>query len=55
MLSPSFIEKRHHEWPKASITSECILHSTVPRETEDNVTGRRGFIAGGKGYWQQIR
>ncbi len=31
-----------------SITSECILHSTVISGTEINVTGKRGFIAGGK-------
>ncbi len=33
---------------KGGITSECILHSTVTSGTEVNVTGRRGFIAGGK-------
>ncbi|WP_330369759.1 FapA family protein [Butyrivibrio sp. FCS014] len=33
---------------KGSITSECILHSTVASGTEITVTGRRGFIAGGK-------
>ncbi len=31
-----------------SITSECILHSNVTSGTEINVTGKRGFIAGGK-------
>ncbi|MCR5670094.1 MAG: FapA family protein, partial [Butyrivibrio sp.] len=31
-----------------SITSECILHSTVSSGTEITVTGKRGFIAGGK-------
>ena len=31
-----------------SISSECILHSDVSSGTEINVTGRRGFIAGGK-------
>ena len=31
-----------------SINSECILHSTVTSGTEINVTGKRGFIAGGK-------
>ena len=30
------------------IASECILHSNVTSGTEINVTGRRGFIAGGK-------
>ncbi|WP_029232114.1 DUF342 domain-containing protein [Butyrivibrio sp. VCB2006] len=30
------------------ITSECILHSNVTSGTEINVTGKRGFIAGGK-------
>ena len=33
---------------KGSITSECILHSNVSSGTEINVTGRRGFIAGGR-------
>ena len=33
---------------RGGITSECILHSTVSSGTEINVTGRRGFIAGGK-------
>ncbi len=33
---------------KGGITSECILHSTVSSGTEINVTGKRGFIAGGK-------
>ena len=33
---------------KGSITSECILHSKVISGTEINVTGKRGFIAGGK-------
>ena len=33
---------------RGSITSECILHSNVSSGTEINVTGRRGFIAGGK-------
>ena len=33
---------------KGSITSECILHSNVSSGTEVNVTGKRGFIAGGK-------
>ncbi len=33
---------------RGGITSECILHSTVASGTEINVTGRRGFIAGGK-------
>ncbi len=33
---------------KGGITSECILHSTVISGTEINVTGKRGFIAGGK-------
>ena len=33
---------------KGGITSECILHSNVTSGTEINVTGRRGFIAGGK-------
>lgn len=33
---------------KGSISSECILHSTVISGTEINVTGKRGFIAGGK-------
>ncbi len=33
---------------KGSITSECILHSSVASGTEINVTGKRGFIAGGK-------
>ena len=33
---------------KGSITSECILHSNVISGTEINVTGKRGFIAGGK-------
>jgi uncharacterized protein (DUF342 family) len=33
---------------KGSISSECILHSTVASGTEINVTGKRGFIAGGK-------
>ncbi len=33
---------------KGSITSECILHSNVASGTEIGVTGRRGFIAGGK-------
>ncbi len=33
---------------KGSITSECILHSQVTSGTEIIVTGKRGFIAGGK-------
>ncbi len=33
---------------KGSITSECILHSNVSSGTEVNVTGKRGFIAGGR-------
>ena len=33
---------------RGSITSECILHSNVSSGTEICVTGRRGFIAGGK-------
>ncbi|WP_034452286.1 DUF342 domain-containing protein [Butyrivibrio sp. AE2032] len=33
---------------RGGITSECILHSTVSSGTEINVTGKRGFIAGGK-------
>ncbi len=33
---------------RGGITSECILHSNVSSGTEINVTGRRGFIAGGK-------
>ena len=33
---------------KGGITSECILHSTVASGTEVTVTGKRGFIAGGK-------
>lgn len=33
---------------KGSITSECILHSNVASGTEVIVTGKRGFIAGGK-------
>ncbi|MBE5826794.1 MAG: DUF342 domain-containing protein [Butyrivibrio sp.] len=33
---------------KGSITSESILHSTVASGTEITVTGKRGFIAGGK-------
>ena len=33
---------------KGSVTSECILHSNVSSGTEVNVTGKRGFIAGGK-------
>ncbi len=33
---------------KGGITCECILHSTVIAGTEINVTGKRGFIAGGK-------
>ena len=33
---------------RGGITSECILHSNVSSGTEVNVTGRRGFIAGGK-------
>lgn len=33
---------------KGGISSECILHSTVTSGTEINVTGKRGFIAGGK-------
>ncbi len=33
---------------RGSITSECILHSNVSSGTEINVTGRRGFIAGGR-------
>ncbi|MBO6242510.1 MAG: DUF342 domain-containing protein [Butyrivibrio sp.] len=33
---------------KGSITSECILHSNISSGTEVNVTGKRGFIAGGK-------
>ncbi|SFB66946.1 DUF342 domain-containing protein [Butyrivibrio sp. YAB3001] len=33
---------------KGGITSECILHSTVTSGTEINVTGKKGFIAGGK-------
>ncbi len=33
---------------KGGITSECILHSNVSSGTEINVTGKRGFIAGGK-------
>ena len=33
---------------RGGITSECILHSTVSSGTEITVTGKRGFIAGGK-------
>ena len=33
---------------RGGITSECILHSNVSSGTEINVTGRRGFIAGGR-------
>ncbi len=33
---------------KGSVISECILHSTVSSGTEITVTGRRGFIAGGR-------
>lgn len=33
---------------RGSINCECILHSTVTSGTEINVTGKRGFIAGGK-------
>ena len=35
-------------YAKGGITSECILHSNVSSGTEITVTGRRGFIAGGK-------
>ncbi|RKM62447.1 DUF342 domain-containing protein [Butyrivibrio sp. CB08] len=33
---------------RGGVTSECILHSNVSSGTEVTVTGRRGFIAGGK-------
>ncbi len=33
---------------KGGVTCECILHSQVISGTEVNVTGKRGFIAGGK-------
>ena len=33
---------------KGSVTSECIMHSNVAAGTEINVSGKRGFIAGGK-------
>jgi len=33
---------------RGGIASVCILHSNVSSGTEINVTGRRGFIAGGK-------
>ncbi len=33
---------------RGSVTSECILHSNVSSGTEVIVTGKRGFIAGGK-------
>ena len=33
---------------KGGITSESILHSNVSSGTEINVTGKRGFIAGGR-------
>jgi uncharacterized protein (DUF342 family) len=33
---------------RGGITSECILHSNVSSGTEITVTGKRGFIAGGK-------
>ncbi len=42
-----FIENAHVT-AKGGITAECILHSTVISGTEVNVTGKRGFIAGGK-------
>ena len=35
-------------YAKGSITSECMLHSNVASGTEIKVTGKRGFIAGGK-------
>ncbi|MCR4902123.1 MAG: FapA family protein [Butyrivibrio sp.] len=33
---------------RGSITSEAIMHSTVASGTEVNVSGKKGFIAGGK-------